>query len=74
MKHESTDDENIVGTPYYISPEVIKGEYGVKCDCWSLGVIMYFILSGTLPFNGTRSDEVLQKVLNEPVSFDEDLF
>lgn len=51
-----------VGTPYYIAPEIIKGTYNDKCDIWSLGVIMYILLSGTPPFNGNDDQMILQRV------------
>jgi calcium-dependent protein kinase len=59
----------IVGTPYYIAPEVLKGKYNVKCDIWSLGVIMYILLSGYLPFGGTGAAEVFEKVQAGEYSF-----
>ena len=37
---------DIVGTASYVAPEVIKGNFDMMCDNWSLGVLMYVILSG----------------------------
>lgn len=43
----------IVGTPYYLSPEIIKNEpYNFKSDMWSLGVILYELCALKPPFNG----------------------
>jgi calcium-dependent protein kinase len=40
------------GTVYYISPEVLNGNYNASCDIWSLGVILFIMLCGEPPFNG----------------------
>ena len=59
---------NIVGTPSFIAPETIKGEYDEKCDVWSIGVILYYILSGTFPFIGNSNSEIFEKIYkNEPI-------
>ena len=52
-----------VGSPSYIAPEVLTtDEYGFECDIWSLGIILYVMLSGYLPFGGNNVEEVLTKV------------
>lgn len=51
-----------VGTPYYISPEILEGNYTEKCDIWSAGVILYVLLSGELPFNGHSDVEIYDKI------------
>lgn len=51
-----------LGTPYYISPEVLEGSYDKRCDLWSIGVIAYILLSGSPPFNGKNETEVFNKI------------
>ena len=64
----------MAGTPYYLAPEVLVGQYNKECDCWSLGVIMYIILSGYLPFPGRTQGEVYDKVKNGLYDFNHDSF
>ncbi len=59
-----------LGTPYYMSPEVLKKKYDKRCDLWSLGVITFELLTGTLPFLGTDDADLDQKILTCDYSFD----
>ena len=47
-----------VGTIYYMSPEIIKGNYDEKCDIWACGVILYTLLGGYPPFNGSTDKDI----------------
>lgn len=51
-----------VGTPYFAAPEIIKGYYGYGCDVWSVGVILYILLTGCIPFPGDTNAEVIQNI------------
>jgi calcium-dependent protein kinase len=53
---------DIAGTPYYIAPEVLTGKYGKECDVWSLGVCLYQLLTGYMPFDGNSQPEVFAKI------------
>ena len=45
-----------------MAPEVLEGNYAAKADIWSLGVLMYTLVSGYLPFQGSTSAEVFRKI------------
>ena len=59
---EGNKQKALVGSSYYIAPEVIRGKYDEECDLWSVGVIMYILLTGTPPFNGEDDDSILNAV------------
>ncbi len=54
--------KEVLGTSYYVAPEVLKGSYGMACDIWGMGVITYMMLSGLAPFGGDNDDQILRKV------------
>jgi calcium-dependent protein kinase len=61
---EGNMQRGLVGSSYYIAPEIIKGRYDEECDVWSIGVIMYIMLTGVPPFYGSDDDSILNQVSN----------
>ena len=64
-----TAADRVVGTPHYMSPEQAEGRKTVDrtADVWALGVMLYEILAGRVPFRGATSMEVMVKVARDPV-------
>ena len=52
----------VAGTPLYMAPEVIQGSYGKEADMWSLGVLLFTLVSGYLPFYAKSTNEVFAKI------------
>jgi len=61
--------KKVLGTPFYIAPEVLKGSYDEKCDVWSCGVIMFILLCGFPPFAGPNDQAIMRKVSSGQFSF-----
>ena len=59
---KNTVQNKIVGTIYYVAPEVINKKYNGKCDIWSCGVIMYVLLTKKPPFGGDMPDEIIDNI------------
>ena len=54
----------VAGTPYFIAPEVLNGNYGKECDYWSVGVLLYLLVTGIYPFDSATKNraEVFTKI------------
>ncbi|CAK9160042.1 unnamed protein product [Ilex paraguariensis] len=65
----------IVGTPYYVAPEVVAGrDYNEKVDVWSAGVVLYIMLAGFPPFYGDSATEIFETVSRANLRFPASVF
>lgn len=52
----------LVGTAYYMAPEIFTASYDERCDIWSLGIILYMLVTGEPPVNGITYEEILKNI------------
>ena len=63
---------SMIGSPYYVAPEVLAGKYDHQCDMWSIGVIAYILLCGYPPFNGSNEGRIFRRIMACDYDFRED--
>ena len=59
---KNKSEKAVVGSSYYIAPEVLQKKYNEKCDTWSAGVILYMLICGRAPFDGADDDEIIANI------------
>ena len=60
---------SILGTPYYVAPEILTKNYNEKCDIWSVGIITYLLIVGDVPFKGKNNNDIFNKILHQKINF-----
>ena len=74
LDSKKEDLNTTTGTPYYMAPEVMEGSHSQKADNWSIGVILYTLVSGYLPFQGESAPVVFKKIKEADYHFNHEEF
>ena len=61
--------KEVVGSAYYVAPEVLRRSYGYEADVWSIGVIIYILLSGMPPFYASTEMGIFKEILHGQLHF-----
>jgi calcium-dependent protein kinase len=59
---KNKSEKKVIGSSYYIAPEVLTENYNQMCDLWSCGIILYILLSGKAPFSGKSDSIIIEKI------------
>ena len=62
--------KNVVGTPYYMAPEMIDGHSYPQSDIWSIGVIVYLSLTGKFPFESKDNRELFHVIKSQEINIE----
>lgn len=62
----------IVGSPYYMAPEVLRRNYGAEIDVWSAGIILYILLCGVPPFWADSEEAIAHTIIKGEINFSRD--
>ena len=65
MGRENSGPAQVAGTVPYMSPEQASGRIDERSDLWSVGVVLYEMLTGQLPFEGATSTEIIDKIFRQ---------